>query len=310
MTRFGGGILSSPIFKWQRRNLSKANGKDKSSHGRRAADADMGIFSTEHNMTEHNMTEHSLDGTIYKNFLEPQDEVGSSQKQKDSTTCKIRAESQDEASISLLSKLVGLIKKRDWDLLSIDLRAREELRDKYKGILLHIALRFDAPLSTISQITHDTHTSANHRDDQGRLPLHVAIGKVSQLSIISHLLTLNPSACTSVDDQGSTPLHTCFEENIMHAFKPSQFRELVRLLIQNSPESLVIEDRGSRCPIERAILSDAPLKTILFMNVSKRNYLRQKYDPIGYASYIKNSVVLKDIESRHVSGRIGVTMFG
>ncbi len=308
MTRFVGGILSSPIFKWQRSNLSEAKGQGKSSHGRRAVDADMGIF-----LTKHNMTEHSLDGTIYKNFLEPQaqDEVGSSQKQKDSTTCKIRAEPQDEVSIALLSKLAGLIKKRDWDLLSIDLRARQGgLRDEYKGILLHIALRFDAPLSTISQITHDTHTSANHRDDQGRLPLHVAIGKVSHMSIISHLLALNPSACTSVDDQGSTPLHTCFEENIMHAFKPSQFRELVRLLIQNSPESLVIEDRGSRCPIERAILSDAPLKTILFMNVSKRNYLRQKYDPIGYASYVENSVVLKDIESRLISGRIGVTMFG
>ncbi len=307
MTRFGFGFFLSPIFKWQRRNLSRAKGKGgKSSHGRRAADSDMGIF-----LTEHNTTEHSLDGTIYKNYLEPQDEVGSSQ--KDGTTCKIREEPQDEASNALLSKLAGLIKKRDWDLLSIDLRARrEELRDEYKGKLLHIALRFDALLFIISQITHDTHASANHRDDQGRLPLHVAIRKVSQLSIISHLLALNPRACTSVDDQGSTPLHTCFEENVMHAFKPpSQFRELVRLLIQNSPESLVIEDKqGSRCPIEQAILSDAPLKTILFMNVSKRNYLRQKYDPIGYASYIENSIVLKDIEPRHVSGRIGVTMFG
>ena len=96
----------------------------------------------------------------------------------------------------------------------------------------------------------------------------------------------------------------------MHAFKPSQFRELIKLLIQNSPDSLMIEDRDGRCPIEKAILIEAPLKVILFMNVSKRNYLRQKYDPIGYASYIENKVVLRDIEGRHVSGRIGVTMFG
>ena len=127
---------------------------------------------------------------------------------------------------------------------------------------------------------------------------------------MSHLLTLNPAACTSVDDQGSTPLHTCFDKKVMHAFKPSHFRELIRLLIQNSPDSLMIEDRDGRCSIEKAILIEAPLKVILFMNDSKRNYLRQKYDPIGYASYIKNKVVLEVIEGRHVSGRIGVTMFG
>ena len=221
-------------------------------------------------------------------------------------------EPQDEVPMALLHKLANLIKKRDWDQLSTDLSLRgahEELRE-YKGLLLHLALRFDAPLSLISQLTYDTHTCVNHRDDQGRLPLHVAISKVSQLSIMSHLLTLNPAACTSVDDQGSTPLHTCFDKKVMHAFKPSQFRELIRLLIQNSPDSLMIEDRDGRCSIEKAILIEAPLKVILFMNDSKRNYLRQKYDPIGYASYIKNKVVLEVIEGRHVSGRIGVTMFG
>lgn len=295
----GGRILSSPIiFKWQRRS---------DSHGRRAAGADTGILLTEH-MTEHNMTEHSLDVTIYKNYLEPQDEVLRSA-QKDNSTCKMRAEPQDEVPMALLHKLANLIKKRDWDQLSDDLRAHEELRE-YKGLLLHLALRFDAPLSLISQLTHDAHTSVNHRDDEGRLPLHVAISKVSQLSIISHLLTLNPGACTSVDDQGSTPLHTCYDKKVMHAFKPSQFRQLIGLLVQNSPDSLMIEDRDGRCPIEKAILIEAPLKVILFMSVSKRNYLRQKYDPIGYASYIENIVVLKDIEARHVSGRIGVTMFG
>ena len=159
----------------------------------------------------------------------------------------------------LLLRLTVMIKKREWDLLSIKLRAHEELSAvrEGKGLLLHLAPCFHAPLSIISQLTHGINNSASHRDAEGRLPLHVAISKVSQLSVISHVLMLNPRACTSVDNKGSTPLHICFDENVMHAFKPSQFRELVGALIQNSPESLTIEDRRSRCQIERAILSDA-----------------------------------------------------
>eukprot|EP00984_Skeletonema_dohrnii_P038352 scaffold41488_cov244-Skeletonema_dohrnii-CCMP3373.AAC.2 len=168
----------------------------------------MEIFLTEH------MTEHTLDGTICKIYLEPQDEVETTAQDSNSTTCKIHEAPKDEVLIAQLSTLADMIKKRDWDLLSIELRAREELREG-KGLLLHLALRFDAPLSIISQLTHGIHNSASHRDAEGRLPLHVAISKISQLSVISHVLMLNPRACTSVDNQGSTPLHICFDENVM-----------------------------------------------------------------------------------------------
>jgi len=267
----------------------------------------MEIFLTEH------MTEHTLDGTICKIYLEPQDEVETPTQDSNSTTCKIHEAPKDEVPIAQLSTLADMIKKRDWDLLFIELRAQEELRVREgKGLLLHLALRFDAPLSIISQLTHGINNSASHRDAEGRLPLHVAISKVSQLSVISHVLMLNPRACTSVDNQGSTPLHICFDENVMHAFKASQFRELVRTLVQSSPESLAIEDRSSICPIERAILSDAPLKVVLLMQLSKRNYLRQKYHPSGksYATCTEKTIMLKDMSSRHVTGRIGVNMFG
>jgi len=267
----------------------------------------MEIFLTEH------MTEHTLDGTICKIYLEPQDEVETPTQDSNSTTCKIHEAPKDEVPIAQLSTLADMIKKRDWDLLFIELRAQEELRVREgKGLLLHLALRFDAPLSIISQLTHVINNSASHRDAEGRLPLHVAISKVSQLSVISHVLMLNPRACTSVDNQGSTPLHICFDENVMHAFKASQFRELVRTLVQSSPESLAIEDRSSICPIERAILSDAPLKVVLLMQLSKRNYLRQKYHPSckSYATCTEKTIMLKDMSSRHVTGRIGVNMFG
>jgi hypothetical protein len=212
-----------------------------------------------------------------------------------------------------------MIKNREWDLLSNELSpetlrvaAHEDLSED-KGSLLHLALHFDAPLSIISQITNGIHTSVHHQDAKGRLPLHVAISKVAQLSIISHLLLLNPRACTSKDDQGKVPLHICFDENVLHAFKPSQFKELVRTLIQTSAEALTIEDHNRRCPLELAILSDAPLKTLLFMQVMKRDYLRQQKYPMSSTttSCSQKTVVVKKISStRLASGRIGVTMFG
>eukprot|EP00984_Skeletonema_dohrnii_P003989 scaffold1363_cov117-Skeletonema_dohrnii-CCMP3373.AAC.11 len=213
-------ILSSPIFKWERHdNHRDHDSNGKSSQRRKVTDAN------------------------------PQDEVGISP--QDSTTRKINEEPQDQVPIAQLSALADMIKKRDWDLLSIELRSHEELSE-CKGLLLHLALRFEAPLSIISQLTHGIENSASHRDAEGRLPLHVAISNASKLSIISHVLMLNPGACTSVDDQGSTPLHMCFDENVMHSFKPSEFRKLVRTLVQISPESLLMEDRKNRCPIELA----------------------------------------------------------
>eukprot|EP00986_Skeletonema_menzelii_P009844 scaffold4589_cov79-Skeletonema_menzelii.AAC.18 len=267
-----------------------------------------------------NMTDHSLNCTLTKNYLELQDEVGIGLTiTLDDTLTKKYLELQDQEnspqpqaceskSHKELYRLAGMIKKRDWDLLSIELKvkAHEELKEG-SGLLLHLELRFDAPLLIVSQLTHGIPTGAGYLDGKSRLPLHVAIRKISHLSIISHVLMLNPRACTSVDDQGSTPLHTCFDEKVMHAFKPSQFREVVRLLVSNSPESLEIEDRNSQCPIELALLSDAPLKTILFMQCSKHNYLCQKYHPLDNASCFEKSIVLKDMPTSHISGRIGVT---
>ena len=57
--------------------------------------------------------------------------------------------------------LTVMIKKREWDLLSIELRANEELSvvREGKGLLLHFALCFHAPLFIISQLTHGLHTT-------------------------------------------------------------------------------------------------------------------------------------------------------
>ncbi len=121
-----------------------------------------------------------------------------------------------------------------------------------------------------------------------------------------------------LDDQGSTLLSIDIDEdvNVMNTFKllgfQCRFRELVRTLIQNSPESLVMEDKVGRCPIELAISSDAALKIILFMQLSKRNYLRQKQNNplMGNALCVEKTIMFNDMSSRHAAGRIGVTMFG
>jgi hypothetical protein len=177
-----------------------------------------------------------------------------------------------------------LINNREWDLLSKELTP-ETLQAVGSGSLLHIALRFHASLSIISQITNGIHTSVSHRDAKGRLPLHVAITKGARPSIISHLITLNPIACTSKDNQGKTPLHRCFDDKVLHAIKPSQLRNLVGTLIQTSAGALIMEDQNRRCPVELAIRSKAPMKTILFMQVVKVEYMRQKYLTTYTATY-------------------------
>jgi len=137
--------------------------------------------------------------------------------------------------------------------------ARKDLSED-KGSLLHLALHFDAPFSIISQITNGINALVHLRDAKGRRPLHVAISKVAQLSVISHLLMLNPTACSSMDDQGKVPLHVCFDKNVLRDFKPSQLKELVSTLIQTSTDALIMEDHSRRCPLELAIISEAPLK--------------------------------------------------
>jgi ankyrin repeat protein len=204
-------------------------------------------------LTEHNMTKHKLESTICKSYLEP----------------------QDEEPIVQLSTLLDLINNREWDLLSKELTP-ETLRAVDSGSLLHLALNSNAPSSIIYQITNGMHNSVSHRDAKGRLPLHVAISKVSRPSIISHLIKLNPKACTSKDNQGKTPLHVCFDDKVFHTIKPPQFNKLVGTLVQTSQDALIMEDEDMRCPVELAILSKAPQKTILFLQVVKLEYMRQK----------------------------------
>mmetsp|Transcript_17850 Transcript_17850/g.27115 ORF Transcript_17850/g.27115 Transcript_17850/m.27115 type:complete len:331 (+) Transcript_17850:74-1066(+) len=196
----------------------------------------------------------------------------------------IEVEPQDEAS--QLPKLLNMIKNREWDLLSSaltpeTLRAAAEEDDlnlsENVGSLLHFALRFDAPSSIIYQITHGMHSSMLHRDAKDRLPLHIAVSK-ARPSIISHLLSLNPIACTCKDSKGKLPLHRCFDNKVVQAFKPQQFTRIVEMLVQTSPETIMIEDHKKRCPIELAILSTAPMQTIVLMH-HKKDYVRKNSSP-------------------------------
>ena len=141
------------------------------------------------------------------------------------------------------------------------------------GSLLHVALQFDAPSSVITQITHSMHSSVLHRDGKDRLPLHIAINK-ARSSMISHLIRLNPKACTHKDDKGKLPLHRCFDKKVLRTFKSDQLTDTVEKLVNVSPETLMVEDQNEMCPIELAILSAAPMETIMFMHHEK-SYIKQ-----------------------------------
>ena len=204
--------------------------------------------------------------------------IVASREVKESARLKTKGEVESKGDAMRLSLLTHMIKNQEWDLVSNALTpdnlqsAQDDLGDG-NGSLLHLALKYDAPSSIISQITDGISMSVSHPDAEGRLPLHVAIRK-ARASVISHLLALNPKACTSSDCQGETPLHSCFDENVKRKLR-HRFSGIVRTLVHTSPEPLLMEDKEDRCPIEVAILSGAPLNTILFMHREK-NKVRRK----------------------------------
>lgn len=200
------------------------------------------------------------------------DQAVGSREIKDSSLLKMKIDAeQQEAPPPQLPKLLDMITNREWESLSNSnvltpetLRAAQDDLNENVGSLLHVALRFDAPSSIISQITHAMHSSVLHRDYKDRLPLHIAINK-ARSSMVSHLIRLNPSACTYKDDKGKLPLHRCFDKKVLSAFKSLQLTKTVEILVNASPETLMVEDQDEMCPIELAILSAAPMETIMFM---------------------------------------------
>lgn len=203
------------------------------------------------------------------------DQAVGSREIKDSSLLKMKIDAEQHEAPHL-PKLLDMVANREWDslknVLTPDtLQAAQDDLNENVGSLLHVALHFDAPSSIISQITHAMHSSVLHRDCKGRLPLHIAVNK-ARSSMISHLIRLDPTACTYKDDKGNLPLHLCFKKKT--AFKMHQLTETVERLVNTSPETLMVEDQSEMCPIELAILSAAPMETIIFMH-HEISYIRQ-----------------------------------
>ncbi len=205
------------------------------------------------------------------------DQAVGSREIKESSLLQMKiGEEQQEAQ--QLPKLLDMITNREWGSLSNvltpeTLQAAQDDLNEDVGSILHVALHFDAPSSIISQITHAMHSSLLHRDCKDRLPLHIAINK-ARSSMVSHLIRLNTTACTYKDDKGKLPLHRCFDKRVLSAFKSDQLTETVERLVNASPETLMIEDQNEMCPIELAILSAAPMETIIFMH-HETSYIQQ-----------------------------------
>jgi hypothetical protein len=113
-------------------------------------------------------------------------------------------------------------------------------------------------------------------DSMGRTPLHVAAGSSASLEVIGCLAAYYPHACNIQDEDGRTPLHfacdtSCvlFEED-RHMPRAPPDLITIKILLTASLEAVTLEDVDEMNAVELAILSDAPIEVVKFLQRETR----------------------------------------
>jgi len=109
-----------------------------------------------------------------------------------------------------------------------------------------------------------------------RTPLHIAAGTRADLSILQLLVRSSPITCSIQDVDGMTPLHlACYSTCELFEGDENCKRELPTIvvlstLIRAYPLALTLDDNGERNALEYAILTDAPLNVVRFLQYVTR----------------------------------------
>jgi ankyrin repeat protein len=149
--------------------------------------------------------------------------------------------------------------------------------------LLHACVRFDPPLSVLLKIIH-LHPEALRKEDCiGRTPLHVAAGSGASFFVMKVLTTMYPGACNVQDEDGRTPLHfacdsSCelFEGDEECSSRGPPNLDTVRVLLAGSLEAVTLEDAEEMNAVEYAILSNAPIEVVIFLQKAMRRVMEMK----------------------------------
>ena len=197
-----------------------------------------------------------------------------------------------------VSYLLGLIEAREWETFrSFTLepspehfRARTNViaqTPELNGMtLLHAAVKCDPPPELVLDMIEICPDLLAARDCLGRTPLHVAAGSGVAPMLIQILAHVYPSACDVQDVDGKTPLHfacdsssVLFEddnhnESATHQWAQQPCHDAIRALLSGSLAAATIEDSDEMNPVEHAIMSNAPLKTVKLLQNAAAKHLQ------------------------------------
>ena len=177
-----------------------------------------------------------------------------------------------------------MVENGDWNLVASEIsttklkKLNESIRasDKCKGgSVLHFVLRYNPPLSIITSIVQNFPESIFQKDDKHRTALHISIEYNASKYIIGHLVKINSHACSIQDKEGKNPLHKCFDNDCAEdKIKKCVPNHVIELLVESSPSSVEQEDEDGMCALELAIISEAPLEVVKFLQRVKRTHRR------------------------------------
>jgi hypothetical protein len=210
--------------------------------------------------------------------------------------------------------IAGLIGNRKWSLLdallmdgtpliSIDDPALAE-HAITENIVLHFALRFQAPLRTVSLLSKLYSSSITSPDASGRYPIHVACKWSSTPDVINYLVRLNSSACGVQDNFGKTPMHYVAEFYVanyqlsLERLYPmdESMMEVLKLLKTAAPASVNLEDNEGCNAIEYALENDVHVKVIKSMQRACRDDWRQRSKNSDDGLRRRHSDLMQDLE--------------
>lgn len=189
--------------------------------------------------------------------------------------------------------IADLIGNREWHVLegllmsgaplcidNVDL-AEHAITEK---IVVHFAVRFQAPLRTVSLLAKLYPSSIRSPDASGRYPIHVACKWSATPDVINHLILLNSSAVGVQDNFGKTPMHYLAEFYVAN-YPPSLERlypldqsmmQVVKFLLRAAPACVNLEDNEGCNAIEYALENDVHIKVIKCMQRACRDDWRER----------------------------------
>eukprot|EP00574_Skeletonema_japonicum_P002986 CAMPEP_0201721768 /NCGR_PEP_ID=MMETSP0593-20130828/6363_1 /ASSEMBLY_ACC=CAM_ASM_000672 /TAXON_ID=267983 /ORGANISM="Skeletonema japonicum, Strain CCMP2506" /LENGTH=323 /DNA_ID=CAMNT_0048212641 /DNA_START=57 /DNA_END=1028 /DNA_ORIENTATION=- len=216
------------------------------------------------------------------------------------------------------SSIASLIANREWSLLdgllmdSAPLSIDDADMGKHaitENVVLHFALRFQAPLRTVSLLSKVYPSSITSPDASGRYPIHVACKWSATPNVVNYLVRLNSSACGVQDSFGKTPMHYVAEYYVTNYQLPLEMLypmdenmvQVVKMLKSAAPTSVNLEDDEGCNAIEYALVNDVNMKVIKTMQRACRDDWRQRSKASDDGLRRRHSDLMKDLEELAMS---------